>query len=87
MSTPAAVGTGSAIALGPQVLSPAVNWAAGWISAGMMPIPSEAESLSISSVIIFLGGGVVWMLATLVRWFFKKHHIIEEVPDEKIINP
>lgn len=90
VSTPAAVGTGSALALGPQALAPAVQWGAKCIASNAWLVPSEAETLSVSAVLIFLGGGVIWMLVTLVRWFFKKHHIIEEngnAPLMPVINP
>ena len=90
VSTPAAVGTGSALALGPQALAPAVQWAAKCLSTSTFVIPDDAETLSISAVLIFFGGGVIWMLVTLVRYWFKKHHIIEEngnAPLMPVINP
>lgn len=87
VSTPAAVGTGSALALGPQALAPAIMWSAKWASSGTMPLPTDTEALSLSAVTIFIGGGVIWMLVTLVRWFFRKHHIIEETTNGPVINP
>lgn len=87
VSTPAAVSSASALALGPAALSPAVMWTAKWIGTGQMPLPTESEALSLSAVIIFVAGGVIWMLVTLVRWFFRKHHIIEEGNNGQVINP
>lgn len=84
VSTPAAVGTGSALALGPQALTPAIVWLAKWISTGVMPLPTESEATSLAVVTIFVGGGVVCTIVTLVRWIFKKHHIIEENGNGKV---
>ncbi len=90
VSAPAAGGIGVASALGPQAISPALGWMLSWIATGAMPVPTEAELMSIAVLVLFFGGGIVWAVVTIVRWFFVKHHIIEEdrnVPLMPVINP
>jgi hypothetical protein len=76
VSTPAAVGTGSALALGPTVVAPVIGWAADY--SQLQPPPPDAALQGAATIAVFIGGGVAWTVVTLVRHLFRKHHIIEE---------
>lgn len=87
VSTPAALSGGTALGLAPAAITPGISWVAKWISGGSLPLPTEPEATSIAVVILFIGGGVVWTVVTLVRWAFRKHHIIEEGGNGQVVNP
>lgn len=74
------VGSGIGLALGPQAVSPTLGWLLQWAHDGSMPIPTEAVLTSASTIVVFFGGGLVWLTVTLVRWALAKRGIIKEEP-------
>lgn len=77
-----ATATGTTLALGPQSLKPVIGWLAEL--SQVQPLPNEDAQLGIATLGVFLGGGLVWLTVTLVRYALAKRGIIaqtQEKPD------
>lgn len=57
----------------------------GWLAQHyqLAPLPDEAALNGAAVLVIFFGGGLVWLIRTLVIWLLRERGIIKEQQEVK----